>query len=532
MKNPSRFFLAFFFALIIAGASGCFCGFSDEDGSENGFPTGFPVVDDDGDMPDDDGDDDSATDDDTADDDTADDDTVECPDADGDGYRDAACGGEDCDDADRNVNPDAYDICGDGVDNDCDGTPDNPPHPDLNLPEFILGVVQAGEMAATWLPELGIHWSRPTISWRTVMPVVSDLTLSLQDVLDHPEMVDDFIDNANWDGADNHMRLLIGAGIQPFPVIGHGYTSAHSLIDGEPASPDRIGRDTYLAYMYLYTRALVERYDGDGYKDAEGIVVKFWQTENELNQALLTAAWGWRTPSWLDALSSAWADWDFLTELLALLYRSVHDADPEAITTQNIHTDVHPNVNRMIFQKTWIEAATDWREHMDLIGFDAYLNYYVAEPVMGYKVGDHVRALQEASCGKPVIGMEIGYPTGPAQLGYTWENQAQYINDALTSAYEAGAVGYFQFGLKSADSHGVDISPQDAATLEMVGHWWHDGDALLMLIWALWNLDYIQDHFLRVIQSVEGYWGVVGPGDVRKDSFAVLQSLAEEIGNP
>ena len=50
---------------------------------------------------------------------------------------------------------------------------------------------------------------------------------------------------------DDHMRLLIDAGIQPFPVIGRGYTSAHARIDGEPAGPDRIGRDTYLAYMYL-----------------------------------------------------------------------------------------------------------------------------------------------------------------------------------------------------------------------------------------------------------------------------------------
>jgi hypothetical protein len=42
-----------------------------------------------------------------------------CPDADGDGYRDGACGGLDCDDVDATVNPDATEVC-DGVDNDCD----------------------------------------------------------------------------------------------------------------------------------------------------------------------------------------------------------------------------------------------------------------------------------------------------------------------------------------------------------------------------------------------------------------------------
>ncbi|MFT4625364.1 MAG: hypothetical protein ACI8PZ_004032 [Myxococcota bacterium] len=43
-------------------------------------------------------------------------------DADGDGHRDQRAGGDDCDDSDPGVNPDASDACGDGVDMDCDGT--------------------------------------------------------------------------------------------------------------------------------------------------------------------------------------------------------------------------------------------------------------------------------------------------------------------------------------------------------------------------------------------------------------------------
>jgi len=45
-----------------------------------------------------------------------------CPDADGDGYFDDACGGDDCDDADAAVNPGAAEAACDYVDNDCDGT--------------------------------------------------------------------------------------------------------------------------------------------------------------------------------------------------------------------------------------------------------------------------------------------------------------------------------------------------------------------------------------------------------------------------
>ncbi len=50
--------------------------------------------------------------------------SIVCPDADGDGFLDINCGGDDCNDADSEIYPSAFEVCDDEKDNDCDGLVD------------------------------------------------------------------------------------------------------------------------------------------------------------------------------------------------------------------------------------------------------------------------------------------------------------------------------------------------------------------------------------------------------------------------
>ena len=399
----------------------------------------------------------------------------------------------------------------------------------VELPEFILGTSQGGLNELPYVIELGVPWMRTSLSWRSVEPEIEVLELTRADVDADPGMIGEYIASHNWVPFDSLLGEVIANGIKPFAIVGSGFDGSHPTYQGEKATPDRLGRENYLGHIYLHVRAVVERYDGDGVLDAPGdLVVKYWQTENELNQAFFTAMWGWRAPEFLEALGCAWQDWSFVTEVLKTLRKAVKTEDPEALTTTNIHTDVHPNFNRLMMQPTWQEAIVDWRDHMDILSFDAYPNYYLPEPVKGERLGELVAIVDELGCGRPVVVMETGYPGGPAERGYSEDFQAAYIREAYDAVVGAGGAGFFLFGVKTGEAHGTEITEEDLAVLEAIGPAFEQGEALKLFLYALRHIEYLDDHFLDVLKTVEPYWGLVHKDGTHKPGWDVVRSIVEE----
>lgn len=318
--------------------------------------------------------------------------------------------------------------------------------------------------------------------------------LTRADVEKHQEIIEEYAHPedpksrfhglVDWSASDEIITLLNENGIEPVPLIGDATTAPYlkpsdtetfriapepedwqeaDEIKGVGKSYQGIGKEAYLGHILLYTAAAARRYQKGKFS------VKFWNTENELNWAYVhVSEAGWRK-------GESWKDQEFLTKLLATLDKGIHLGNPKAQTTMNIN----------IHDPGWEKDLIAWRDLMDVIGLGAYPNYLFSKPVLGRMVGNAVTSAAALSEGKPVVVMETGYPTGPETRGWGETQQVEFIREAIRSAREAGAAGFFYFRL------------DDAKETTMT----------------------------KKVQEVESHWGLVDAKGRRKPAFFVYQEF-------
>ena len=66
-----------------------------------------------------------------------------------------------------------------------------------------------------------------------------------------------------------------------------------------------------------------------------------------------------------------------------------------------------------------------------------------------------------------------------------------------------------------------------ASEARAIGPAFEEGRALILLIWALRHVEYIDDHFLDVLKTVEPYWGLFRKDGSHKPSWDVVQGIAQ-----
>lgn len=259
-------------------------------------------------------------------------------------------------------------------------------------------------------------------------------------------MIETLSREGDWSRMDELVDAFTAEGIRLILVVGAGYRKEAPLFRDKKGrlrevSPERIGRETYLAMLRLIVGAQVRRYGGR---------VRVWQIENEINAAFATAAFvHWRVRE------LSWADREYMTRVMQVLGDAVHGEgrsmgrDLKTVHNFLIGVPIAPWMK-------YVKAGTgnpggglfspESKNYLDIVGLDSYLNYYQGVPNLDKVVGKHVAEVKKAAGGRPVWVLETGVAGAPWQRGFTEKRQAKYFRKAFDEAYKNGASMVMAFG--------------------------------------------------------------------------------------
>jgi len=257
---------------------------------------------------------------------------------------------------------------------------------------------------------LGFDWIRTQVNWDKVEPVRSDPP------------------TYKWDGVDGSLRSLAEASLRPLVIVSHNPSWAATTSCGPH---DRLADET--AFVQ-FVGALVERYDGDGDYNGDGVIdgpalpnVRDWEFWNEpdwndMGDAQMGGCWG--------PQAGAYA------AMLRAIYPVMHQANPTVrvvlggLAAEDI--GINPAINQPFFNfsRQPSAQATDFMTELLAAGAGSYFDvinfhYYRAfdrvwagwgAPLLGKINWLNERLSYAGVAPKPIIVSEAGLRSDPAKV--------------------------------------------------------------------------------------------------------------------
>jgi hypothetical protein len=263
------------------------------------------------------------------------------------------------------------------------------------------------------------------------------------------ESVDTTPDHYNWAMYDNQFLNAWSNNLKIIGTIGQNPRWA-AQYSGGPVYSDQM--DSFLEFV----SALVERYDGDGVRDAPGSpVVEYWEFYNEPDN------------SWAYFADRGWGYWGNrgaeYAELMAEVYPVVKSANPSAIVLMGGIAHDYFSDTGGPFDRAFVDdfLAAGGGTYIDFFNFHYYPVFAPNWDPYGHDLIGKTNFLKAKLAiygigSKPIAITEIGRSTDPnASSGVSEEEQSRYVLRAFSRAIAADIKIMTWFTLNDLDAQNI-----------------------------------------------------------------------------